>query len=85
VNNFSFYFELSFLIGSPHVHKFLNVKVDDHTPCLYSVQNRNGEQIICDKVLKLQFLHKLNCNSKTYLMPFVISFYIYKQFKYMAH
>jgi hypothetical protein len=44
-----FCFGLSFLIGSSHVHKFFNVKLVDHTSCLYSVQNRNGEQIIWDK------------------------------------
>ncbi len=37
------------LINSFPVHNFFNVKFDNHTPCLYSVQNRNGEQTIWDK------------------------------------
>jgi len=45
----TFCFGLSPLIGLSHVHKFLNVKFDDHTPCLYNVQNRNGEQTTRDK------------------------------------
>jgi hypothetical protein len=49
VHNFSFCFWLSLLISSSHVHKFLNVKFDDYAPCLYNVQNMNGEQTIWDK------------------------------------
>ncbi len=31
------------------MHIFFNVKLDDQTPCLYSVQTKNGEQTIWDK------------------------------------
>jgi len=44
-----FYFGLSLLISSSHVHKLFNVKLHRHTPLLYSVQNKNGEQIMWDK------------------------------------
>jgi hypothetical protein len=44
--------------------------------CLYIAQNRNEEQTIWDKFW--------NYNSKIFLMPFVLSFLIYKQFKYMV-
>jgi hypothetical protein len=50
VHNLSFCFGLNLLIGSSHVQKFLNVKFDNHTPCLYNVQKRNGEQTIWDKI-----------------------------------
>jgi hypothetical protein len=40
VQKFSFCFGLSPLIGSSHVHKFLNLKFDGHTPYLYIVQNK---------------------------------------------
>jgi len=49
VHNFSFCFRLSPLNGSSHVHTFINVKLDDHTPCLYSVQIKSGKQTIWDK------------------------------------
>jgi hypothetical protein len=46
MHNFSFCFGLNFLNGSSHVHTFFNVKLDDHTPCLYNVQTKNEEQTI---------------------------------------
>jgi len=49
VHKFFFCFGLNLLNVSFHVHTFFNVKLDDHTPCLYSVQIRNGKQTIYDK------------------------------------
>jgi hypothetical protein len=43
MHNLFYCFGLSLLISSSHVHKFFNVKLDDHTSCLYNVQNRNEE------------------------------------------
>jgi hypothetical protein len=38
VHNISFCFGLSLLNGSSYVHTFCNVKLNDHTLCLYNVQ-----------------------------------------------
>jgi hypothetical protein len=35
VHNLFFFLGLTFFINSSHVHKFFNVKLDDHTPLLY--------------------------------------------------
>jgi len=43
MHNLFFYFGLNFLIRSSHVHNFFIVEFDDHTPCLYIVQNKNGK------------------------------------------
>ncbi len=42
--NFSFCFRLNLLINSSHVHIVFNVKLDDHTLCLYNVPIRNVKQ-----------------------------------------
>jgi len=49
VHNFKKKFGLNFLDGSFHVHTFFNVRLDDHTPCLYNVKIGNGKQTIWDK------------------------------------
>jgi hypothetical protein len=38
---FFFGSRLSVLIGPSDVHKFLNVKSNEHTLCLYNVQNKH--------------------------------------------
>jgi hypothetical protein len=58
---------LNLFIGSSHVHKFFNVKFDDHTPSLYSAQNINenkqygiNSEVATSSQIKLQlqnFLH----------------------------
>jgi hypothetical protein len=35
---------------------FFNVKLDDHTPCLYNDQTKNEEQTILDKFWSCNFL-----------------------------
>jgi len=74
VHYLCFCFGLSLLISSSHVHKFFNVKLDKHTPLVYIVfkigmKNKQYE-ISFEVTTSLQ----LSCNSKTFFMPYFLSF-----------
>jgi hypothetical protein len=69
-----FCFGLNLLISSSHVHKFLNVKLDKHTPFVYimfKIGMKNKQYgISFEVVTSLQ----LSCKSKTFFMPYFFNF-----------
>jgi hypothetical protein len=82
---FSFCFGLSLLNGSSHVHTFSNVKLNDHTPIVYTMfklimenkQYGTSFEVASPSQTKLQF--------QKFPHAIFLSLKVFKQFKYMAH